>query len=161
VVRVVLPGIAILCGIWLAGCNAVLQKPFLPTTPDEQAVVRTVEAFLAAARAQDTDTIARLLLPEATIERVVDGIPVANGRYRAGPAAEPLPADVARLVNFRQLTADRVAVETYIVTYLEKMTQVTHLRWDLVRHERMWRVLTLNDTSWTRPDHAIVYGAGS
>jgi hypothetical protein len=61
-------------------------------------------------------------------------------------------------VNFQQPAIDRAAVQTYIVTYPEGMTQVTHLRWDLARRDGMWRIVALREISWTRPDHIPVYG---
>jgi hypothetical protein len=121
-----------------------------------------VDAFLAAVRSQDTAAVQRLLAPEATVERIADGVPVGRGRYGEvlpGEAAR-LQGEAARLVNFHQPAGDRAVVETYLVTYPEKMTQVTHLRWELARRGDMWQILGLREVSWTKPDHTIVYGTG-
>jgi hypothetical protein len=150
--------IAVVCGVCIAACTP-LPKSFKPHTPEEQAVVRTIDAFLSAWRARDAERLTPLVLPEATIEAFADGGRVPPARILALPQraadAALLRVTANRLVDFHQDAPNRVSVGAYvhdIVDVARGSDQVTtRIKWDLVRDNGAWRIQHITQTTCVHP----------
>jgi hypothetical protein len=140
-----------LCVLCLTACAIVPQR-FEPRTAEEQAIARTLEAFLAAYRAQDFATIQRLTAPDATI-KVGDA---ANQQFQEGIVAlrqDGITSDLLqvtpdRLVNFQRHGADSASVESYIHTYTDQGVENSQIRWELVQRGSQWLIAALTESTW-------------
>ena len=158
--------IVVVCGLCIAACTP-LPKSFKPHTPEEQAVVRTITAFLSAWRARDPERLKPLVLPEATMEASVDGSRLPSERILALPQraedAALLRVTTDRLVDFQQTAPNRVSVGAYvhdIVDVSRGTDQVTtRLRWDLVQGNGTWRIQHIAQTTWVHPLDIRGFGA--
>jgi hypothetical protein len=158
--------IVVVCGVYLTACTP-FPKSFTPRTPEEQAVVRTIGAFLAAWHARDAERLTPLVLPEATMEASTDGDRVPPERILALPQraeeAALLRVSADRLVDFQQSAPQRVSVGAYvhdIVDVSRGTDQVTtRIRWDLIRDNGGWRIQHIVQTTWVHPLNVPAGGA--
>ena len=147
-----------LCGMSLTACTP-LPKSFTPHTPEEQAVVRTIDSFLSAWRAHDRERLAPLVLQEAAMDAFVDGSPLPPARILALPqradGAALWQATADRLVDFRQSSPRSVSVGTYVhdVVQVDRGSDevTTLIRWDLVQESGTWRIQHMTQTTWVHP----------
>jgi hypothetical protein len=126
--------IVVVCGVCITACTPS-PKSFTPRTPEEQAVVRTLVAFLAAWHARDAERLKSLVLPEATMEALTDGSRVPPERILALPQRVSVGAYVHAIVEVSR-GSDQVT---------------TRIRWDLVRENGGWRIQHLTQTTWVHP----------
>jgi hypothetical protein len=150
--------LVVVWGMCAAACIP-LPKSFTPRTPQEQAVVRTIDTFLSAWRARDLAQLSPLVLPEATMDAFVDGSPVPPERILALPQraedAALLRATADRLVDFQQPAPQRVSVSAYVhdvIDVARGSDQVTvRIRWDLLQENETWRIQHITQTTWVHP----------
>jgi hypothetical protein len=137
--------------LYLTAC-AVIPQRFEPRTAEEQAIARTLEAFLAAYRAQDFATIHTLAVPEATIrvgkaahQRFQEGIVALR---QGGITSDLLQVTPEKLVNFQRPRADSASVESFIHTYTDQGVENSQIRWELVQRDNQWLIAALIESSW-------------
>jgi hypothetical protein len=140
-----------LCVLCLTACAIVPQR-FEPHTPEEQAIARTLDTFLAAYRAQDFATIRSLTAPEATIrvgdtaqQRFQEGIVALR---QSGITSDLLQVTPAKLVNFQRPRAESASVESYIHTYTDRGVESSQIRWELEQRGNQWLITALRERSW-------------
>ena len=158
---VVIAALMYLCVLSLAACAIVPQR-FEPRTAEEQAIARTLGAFLVAYRAQDFATINTLTAPEATI-RVGD---TANQRFQegivalrqGGIASDLLQVTPEKLVNFQRPRTDSASVESYIHTYTDRGVENSQFRWELVQRDNQWLIAAFTESAWEVRLHS--WGSG-
>lgn len=136
--------------LMVTACTAF--KRFEPRTAEEKAIAKTLDAFLAAYRAQDFAAMNTLTAPEATITAgTTKSQPFQEGivALRQGKIDSGLSkATLATLVNFQQPRPDSASVESFIHTFTDRGVENSQIRWDLVRRGNQWLIVTLVESTW-------------
>lgn len=160
-------GMALLWSCLVAACSTLGAPPFVPQTPDQQAIAQTLDTFLTALRQQNAATLRTTFTAEATVTTILEGTQLSTRPYHdieqqylrdSLLVGEP----TAPLVNFQQAAPDRVTVETSLVgSPTIDVTQKKEIVWHLQRQQDGWRISAITEKSSTRDVHIRAYGAGS
>ncbi len=140
--------IVLLWCLYISACGALIPKPFHPMNAEEEAVMRTIQTFLEAARSGNQEAIRSVSLPEATFDVINSGHSTGRQSLSHG-----VPAEVVRplqqvqaplLVDFQRLSATHVSIASYLEVAAPDALEKTHLQWDLTQRGTEWRIINFS-----------------